>query len=90
MKKKITTSKVILFVMIILCIQIVVFCELMMDKYGDLSAMYALIGVPATLVPVIWQFYSKSKAENTKDGIIYDMAMREYENQLNNDDEPVG
>ena len=46
-----------------------------MNKYGDLSAMYALIGVPVSLVPICLGYFNKSKAQNTVGGITYDMAM---------------
>lgn len=93
MKKKWSTSKIVLLVVFILCIEIVVFCEVMMSKYGDLSAMYALIGVPATLIPIVCGYMIKSKAENTQGGITYDMAMLDRQQEFmmgNNDDEPVG
>ena len=41
-----------------------------------------LIGIPATLIPIIWGYYSKAKAENTQGGITYDMAMMQL-NQTN-------
>lgn len=72
-----STSKLILFGMILLCIQIVAFCEYAMMTLGDTSALYVLIGIPAALVPIIWGYYSKSKAENTVGGIVYDTAMAE-------------
>lgn len=74
---RLSTSKTILFVVIALCIQIVAFCEYAMLVLSDASALYVLIGIPATLVPVIWGYYSKSKAENTAGGIIYDMAINQ-------------
>lgn len=78
-KKKFQTSKVILWVMIALVLEIVAFVEFAMMKWGDFSSMYALIGIPATLVPVIWGYYSKARAENTVGGITYETAMKEYE-----------
>lgn len=61
-----------------------------MDKYGDMSAMYALISVPVTLVPIVISFYNKSKAENTQFGITYEMAMleKQQEMQQNMNDAP--
>lgn len=93
MKKKWSTSKIVLLVVFILCIEIVIFCEVMMNKYGDLSAMYALIGVPVSLVPICLGYFNKSKAQNTVGGITYDMAMLDRTQEMNNvvnDDEPVG
>ena len=74
-----STSKLILLGAILLCLQIVIYCEYAMITTGDTSAMYVLIGIPATLVPVIWGYYSKAKAENTAGGITYDMAMWQME-----------
>lgn len=80
--KKISTSKVILFVVFLICIEILIFCEVMMDKYGDMSAMYALISVPVTLVPIVLGYLIKSKAENTQHGITYEIAMLEKQQEL--------
>jgi len=49
--------------------------------------MYALIGIPVALAPIIWGYYSKSKAENTSGGIVYDMAMRSTEDNSTYDTE---
>lgn len=79
-----STSKLVLLGAILLCLQIIIFCEYAMMTTGDTSAMYVLIGVPATLVPTIWAYYSKSAKENTAGGITYDMAMWEMEkNNMN-------
>lgn len=72
-----STSKLILLGVILLCVQIVFFCEYAMLTLYDASSMYVLIGIPAALAPIIWGYYSKSKAENTQGGIVYDSAMEE-------------
>ena len=85
-----STSKLILLVVILINIQIIWFVEKAMMRWGDFSAAYALIGIPATLIPVIWGYYSKSKAENTKGGITYDSAMAQMQIQMSecvNEDE---
>ncbi|MBR5604319.1 MAG: hypothetical protein IKW51_09020 [Bacteroidales bacterium] len=84
-----STSKLILLGVILLCLQIVIFCEYTMITLGDTSAMYVLIGIPATLIPVVWGYYSKSKAENTQGGIVYDMAMKQL-NQTNKTEDMSG
>lgn len=83
-----STSKLILLGAILLCLQIVLFCEYVMITLGDTSAMYVLIGIPATLIPVIWGYYSKSKAENTSGGIIYETTMAQI-SQQNTDNSDV-
>lgn len=83
-----STSKLVLLMVILLCLEIVFFCQYVMIEFGDTSALYTLIGIPVTLVPTIWGYYSKSKAENTAGGITYDMAMAEMNNVGN--DEALG
>lgn len=70
-----STSKIVLLVVFILCIQIVLYCENAMTVSGNYSALYVLIGAPVSLVPVVLSYYWKSKAENTKDGIVFEKAM---------------
>ena len=84
-----STSKLILIGAVLLCLEIVIFCEYIMITIGDTSAMYVLIGIPATLIPIIWGYYSKSKAENTHGGIVYDMAMMQV-NQANDAEDMSG
>ena len=84
-----STSKLILIGAVLLCLEIVIFCEYTMITIGDTSAMYVLIGIPATLIPIIWGYYSKSKAENTQGGIVYDMAMKQL-NQTNSTEDLSG
>lgn len=79
--KKISTSKFALWVSILLCLQIVVFCEYLMLKLSDATSIYALIGIPVALAPIILGYYNKSKAENTAGGIIFETAMKQNENQ---------
>ena len=74
-----STSKIVLFAVFLLCIEIILFSEYAMIFLADASAMYVLIGVPATLVPTIIAYYQKSRIENSKGGITYDMAMLEKE-----------
>lgn len=86
-----STSKLILLGMILLCVQIVIFCEYAMMTLYDASSLYVLIGIPAALAPIIWGYYSKSKAENTVGGIVYDTAMAEMQmkNETVNDEVPT-
>lgn len=86
-----STSKLILLGMILLCVQIVIFCEYAMMTLYDASSLYVLIGIPAALAPIIWGYYSKSKAENTVGGIVYDTAMAEMQmrNETVNDESPA-
>lgn len=76
-KKKIETSKIVLLFMIIMCFEIIIFSEFMMFFTKDLSALYILIGVPVSLIPVILGYYYKSGKENMAGGIVYDSALSE-------------
>lgn len=72
-----STSKLVLLVVFLLCLQIVIFCEYVMIVMGDTSALYVLIGIPATLVPTVISYYNKARAENTEHGIVYERTMYE-------------
>ena len=76
-KKKITTSKLALWIMMAIMFQIVIFAQVVMWKYGDFSSLYVLIGIPAAMIPIVWKYFDKSAKENSKNGIIYDLAMKE-------------
>lgn len=88
-KKVFSTSKIVLIGMILICVEIVLFCEYAMLKLMDTSSMYVLIGIPVALAPIIWGYYSKSKAENTSGGIVYETAMAQLdiENSQTNSEE---
>lgn len=73
--KKLAWSKIMMIVMIIICVQIIVFSEWIMWLYADLSSLYALVGIAAALAASVWAYCDKSKAENTKGGIVYDSAL---------------
>ena len=70
-----TTSKLLLIGAVSLCLEIVIFCEYVMVKLQDTSSMYVLIGIPASLIPIILGYFYKSKAENTSGGIVFETAM---------------
>lgn len=78
-----STSKIVLAVTFLMCLQIVFFCEYAMFTSGDFSALYVLIGAPVTLVPIALGYLIKSKAENTVGGIVYEQAMRDRESIMN-------
>lgn len=80
-----STSKIVLFASILICLQIIFFCESVMIELGDTSALYVLIGIPATMAPIIWAYYAKSKAENTSGGIVYETAMHNAESEQNDE-----
>lgn len=75
--KKISNSKLVLWAMIALVFCIAIWFMYESHRLCDLSQAYALLGIVASLAPVIFGYYSKSKAENTSGGIIYETAMKE-------------
>lgn len=85
-----STSKIVLFVSLIICLQIIFFCERLMVELKDTSALYVLLGIPAAMTPIIWAYFSKAKAENTKNGIVYETAMRNKDDSVSEqlDDAP--
>ena len=88
-KKWLSASKIALMVMFLVVFEIVVFTEWLMYKTQDLSALYVLIGIPATMVLPLWKYYSKSEAENTRGGIVYDVAMKQMDPEPISDDQIV-
>lgn len=72
-----STSKLMLLTVILLCLEVIVFCEYIILQRGDMRAMYALLVLPVTLSLAIWGYYNKAKAENTLGGIVYEAAMSE-------------
>lgn len=84
-----STSKLLLLGAVFLCLEIVIFCEYVMVKFQDISAIYVLIGIPASLIPVILGYFYKSKAENTSGGIIYDTAMSQIEDAEKEETETI-
>ena len=75
-----STSKLVVLGMFLLVLEIIIFAEVAMMRFGDFSAMYVLIGIPATMIPTIMAYFSKSKSENTAGGIVYETAMAEFSN----------
>ena len=70
-----STSKLILWTVVLICVEIVLFSEFAMLKTGDTSALYALIGVPATLVPAVLGYYHKAAKENCIGGLVYETTV---------------
>lgn len=70
-----STSKIVLTVAALLCIEILIFCQYMIIVTGDTNALYAMVGTIATLASVVIGYFVKSTRENTKNGIIYETAL---------------
>ena len=90
-KEKITFSKGVFIFMIANCIVIEVYSLVAMFFFGDLSSLSALIAAVVGECITTIGYYVKAGRENTKDGIVYETAMKKLEYELeNNSDEAVG
>ena len=90
-KEKITFSKGVFIFMIANCIVIEVYSLVAMFFFGDLSSLSALIAAVVGECITTIGYYVKAGKENTKDGIVYETAMKKLEYELeNNSDEAVG
>ena len=85
-KKKITMSKLALLIMFVIVFEIVIFTQWLMYKTQDLSALYVLIGIPATMIVPLWKYYAKTQVENAKGGIIFQTAMKDNQPEPISDD----
>lgn len=72
-----STSKLVLWTVVFLCIQLIFFVEKYVMLTGDATALIALVGIMPTLISVVAGYFNKSTKENTVGGIIYETAMRE-------------
>lgn len=72
-----STSKIVLIVAAILCVEILFFCQYMILKTGDTNALYAMVGTIATLATVVLGYFVKSTRENTAGGLVYESTMAE-------------
>ena len=70
-----STSKIVLTVAAVLCIEILFFCQYMILKTGDTNALYAMVGTIATLASIVLGYFVKSTKENTAGGITYQTVM---------------
>lgn len=81
-KKKLSASKLALFIMFALMLVISVWFMYEAHRLNDLSQSYALIGIAASLSAALTSYFMKSKAENTEGGIIYETALMNAEEDL--------
>lgn len=70
-----STSKIVLIVAALLCIEILFFCQYMIVITGDTNALYAMVGTLVTFVPIVIGYMVKSTRENTAGGIVYETTM---------------
>lgn len=75
--RKPPTSKLLLWADFLICLEILIYCEVAYFRYQDIGFLAALVGVPITLAPIAHDYYKKSTAENTAGGIVYETAMQD-------------
>lgn len=76
-----STSKIVLIVASLLCVEILVFCQWMIVKTGDTNSLYAMVGVIASLASIVLGYFVKSTKQNTVGGITYETAMANIKQQ---------
>lgn len=74
-----STSKIVLIVSAILCLEVLIFCQYMIVKTGDTNALYAMVGSLFTFMGIVLGYMVKSTKENTKSGIVYETAMAQIQ-----------
>ena len=74
-----STSKIVLIVAAILCVEILFFCQWMIVKTGDTNALYAMVGVITALSSIVIGYFVKSTKQNTTGGITYETAMAQLQ-----------
>lgn len=84
-----STSKIVLMVSAVLCLEILAFCQYMIVVTGDTNALYAMVGALFTFMAVVLGYFVKSTKENTVGGITYESAMAQMQIPIANE-EPVG
>lgn len=87
-----STSKIVLIVSAILCLEVLIFCQYMIVKTGDTNALYAMVGSLFTFMGIVLGYMVKATKENTKFGITYETAMAQIQHpSMNNTtEEAVG
>lgn len=87
-----STSKIVLIVSAILCLEILIFCQYMIVVTGDTNALYAMVGAVFGFMGIVLGYFVKSTKQNTSGGITYETAMAQIHTQTVNDvnEEPVG
>ena len=70
-----STSKIVLIVSAILCLEVLIFCQYMIVITGDTNALYAMVGSLFTFMAVVLGYFVKSTKENVVGGITYETTM---------------
>ena len=85
-----STSKIVLIVAALLCVEILFFCQWMIVKTGDTNCLYAMVGVIMSLASIVLGYFVKSTKQNTAGGITYETAMANMKQNEVSSEEAVG
>lgn len=86
-----STSKIVLIVSAILCVEILIFCQYMIVVTGDTNALYAMVGALFSFMAVVLGYFIKSTKENTEGGITFEAAMAQIQMPIiDTNEEAVG
>lgn len=85
-----STSKVVLIVAALLCVEILIFCQWMIVKTGDTNSLYAMVGVIMSLASIVLGYFVKSTKENTRNGITFEATMASINQKETSSEEAVG
>lgn len=85
-----STSKIVLIVAALLCVEILFFCQWMIVKTGDTNCLYAMVGVIMSLASIVLGYFVKSTKQNTVGGITYETAMANMKQIEASTEEAVG
>jgi len=77
-----STTKIVLTVFTIVCIETILFCQYMIAKTGDTNALYGLVTAIFAFTGGLLGYFVKSTKEKTVGGITYETAMAGLNNQL--------
>ena len=84
-RKRITTSKLAMWFILMNCVIIEIYSMAAMWHFGDLSALYALLGAVVGQSITYISYNNKSCRENSRGGITYETAMSEPTNTDNSE-----
>lgn len=87
-KRKISTAKLGLWFIVGNCTIIEIYSMIVMAYLKDLSALYTLITAVVGESMAYFVYARKAEAENTKDGITYELAMRDRDAQEQSQPDP--
>lgn len=77
-----STSKIVLIVAALLCVEILAFCQYMIVVTGDTSSLYAMVGALFSFMAVVLGYFVKSTKENVTGGITFETAMAGINSQM--------